>query len=80
MAVDMAPPPPTFQPQKGVKANEGSNIEDKREEFARKLPQTPEDRAKAREFIEHKIQILRSDPNLTDAEKAAAIEELKAKR
>jgi hypothetical protein len=48
--------------------------------FARKTPQTAEDEARARAFIDGKIEMVRGDPNLTEAEKAAAIAELEAKR
>jgi hypothetical protein len=51
-----------------------------REQFSRKTPQTPQDEARARAFIDGKIDMIRRDPNMTEAEKAAAIEDLKAKR
>ena len=52
-----------------------------REQFGRRtFPQTPEDEAFARAFIDGKIEIIRRDPQMTEPEKAAAIEDLKAKR
>jgi hypothetical protein len=51
-----------------------------RKEFARKAPQTPEDEARTRAFIDGKIDMIRRDPRMTEAEKAAAIAELNAKR
>jgi hypothetical protein len=51
-----------------------------RKEFERKTPQTLEDEARARAFIDGKIDIIRRDPLMTEAEKAAAIAELEAKR
>jgi hypothetical protein len=51
-----------------------------RDAFARKAPQTEEDRAQARAFIDGKIEMIRRDPSMTEAEKAAAIAELQARR
>jgi hypothetical protein len=50
-----------------------------REQFERKTPPTAEDRARARAFIEGKMEMLRRDPHMTDEEKAAAIAELNSK-
>ena len=55
-------------------------IADVRKEFARKASQTPEDEARTRAFIDGKIDMIRRDPRMTEAEKAAAIAELNAKR
>jgi hypothetical protein len=75
-----APPQPVIeQPAKGTTQQEAP-IVDMRKQFERKTPQTAEDRERARAFIDGKIEMLRRDPNLTDAEKAAAIFELRAKR
>jgi hypothetical protein len=68
------PPPPAERPKKGAP------IADVREQFKRTTPQTPEDEARTRAFIEGKIEMLRGDPNLSEADKAAAIAELKKKR
>ena len=48
--------------------------------FTRKTQQTEEDRAQARAFIDGKIEMIRRDPDMTDAQKAAAIAELEARR
>ena len=73
------PPPrdehlaPTSRPNKAP-------IADRRAAFTRKTPQTTEDRAAARAFIDGKIEMVRRDPRLTDAQKAAAIFDLESKR
>lgn len=79
--IDKVPPPPPVieQPSKGT-AQQQAPIADMRKEFERKTPQTAEDRARSHAFIEGKIEMLRRDPSLTDAEKAAAISELRAKQ
>jgi len=51
-----------------------------RDAFARKTPQTEQDRAEATAFIEGKIEMIRRDPHMTDAQKAAAIADLEARR
>jgi hypothetical protein len=51
-----------------------------REAFARTKPQTEQDRSDARAFIQGKIEMVRTDPSLTDAQKAEAIADLEAKR
>ena len=48
--------------------------------FTRKTQQTEEDRAQARAFIDGKIEMIRRDPYMTDAAKAAAIADLEARR
>jgi hypothetical protein len=68
-------PPAIEQTQKGSDAP----IVDMRDAFARKTPQTEEDRAQARAFIEGKIEMIRRDPHLTPAEKAAAIADLQGR-
>ena len=79
--IDKAPPPPPVieQPAKPGQRTKVP-IVDMREQFKRRTAQTTADRARARAFIEGKIEMVRRDPNLTNAEKAAAISELKAKR
>jgi hypothetical protein len=62
-------------------ARPSSPIVDMRDIFARKTPQTEEeDRAQARAFIDGKIEMIRRDPYMTDAEKAAAIAEIETRR
>jgi hypothetical protein len=53
-------------------------IADRRELFERLSRRSPA--PSAEEFIEHKIEIVRSDPDLTDAEKDRAIAELRGKQ
>ena len=55
-------------------------IVDMRGVFTGKTQQTEEDRAQARAFIDGKIEMIRRDPYMTDAQKAAAIAELEARR
>jgi len=77
MPVEIPPPPPGIeQPKQKTDAP----IMDMREKFARKTPQSADDEARTREFIEGKVGMIRSDPAMTDAEKDAAIAELRAKR
>jgi hypothetical protein len=55
-------------------------IVDMRGAFARTAPQSEQDRADARAFIQGKIEMVLSDPSLTEAQKAEAIAGLEAKR
>jgi hypothetical protein len=77
MPIDRPPEPPLVIEQPGTPS---APIVDMREGFARKTPQTEEDRAQARAFIDGKIEMIRRDPYMTDAEKAAAIADLEARR
>jgi hypothetical protein len=75
-----APPPPDAE-QHGPKTARGdARIEDAREKFARKTPQSPEDEARTRAFIDGKIDMIRRDPRMTEAEKAKAIADLQSRR
>ena len=78
---DKAPPPPpvTTQPSDAATRKQ-TPIVDMRAQFERKTPQTAEDSARTRAFIDGKIELVRRDRNLTDAEKAAAISDLQVKR
>lgn len=69
-------PPAVEQPDKSSSAP----IADMRDAFARKTPQTEEDRARSRAFIEGKIDMIRRDPGITPAEKEAAIGDLLGRR
>jgi len=80
MAIQTPPPPPHIEEPAAESSRPDASIKDMREEFSRKTPQTPEDKARARAFIDGKIDMVRRDPQLTDAEKAAAIADLEAKR
>jgi len=75
-----APPPPGIEQKEPKRKGEEAPIADMREKFARKVPQSVEDEARTRAFIDGKIEMIRHDPNMTDAEKAKAIADLQAKR
>jgi hypothetical protein len=79
MPIDKAPPPPP-RIEHPTPQRSDAPIVDMREQFERRTPQTAEDRARARSFIEGKIEMIRRDPRLSEEEKAAAIAELEAKR
>jgi hypothetical protein len=51
-----------------------------RNTFARRTPQTAEDLAAAQAFIDGKIEMVRGDTHMTDAEKAAAIADLESRK
>jgi hypothetical protein len=53
------------------------NFADLRAEFERLSRLTPRDPRAERAFIESKIELVRSDPRLSEAEKDRAIEDLK---
>jgi hypothetical protein len=78
MPIDPPSAPPVTIEQPGKPS--GSPIIDMRDAFARKTPQTAEDRARARAFIDAKIEMIRHDPYMSDAEKATAIADLMARR
>lgn len=76
MPVAPPPAPPVVeQPDKPS----GAPIADMRDTFARKTPQTDEDRTRARAFIEGKMEMICRDPRLSSAEKAAAIADLRSR-
>jgi hypothetical protein len=70
------PPPPGSPNAESTSRSKPEPIADVRAQFARKTPQTPEDRARTRAFIAGKIDMVRADTSMTSAEKAAAIAEL----
>jgi hypothetical protein len=78
MPIDPPPVPPAASEQ--AKPAPSAPIADMRDAFARKTPQTAEDRARARDFIDGKIEMIRRDPNMTEAQKKAAIADLEARR
>ena len=78
MPTEKAPPPPSIEHPTPSKPQ--APIADERARFARKTPQSAEDDARTRAFVDGKIEMIRRDPKMTDAEKAAAINELEAKR
>jgi hypothetical protein len=71
---EMEPPgltdPKTGKPVRGA---------DKRAEFERLSRQVPRDPEAERAFIEGKIETVRGDPYLSDAEKERVIEELRSR-
>jgi hypothetical protein len=77
MPIDPPPERPLVIEQPGKSS---SPIVDMRGVFGRKTPQTEQDRARAQAFIDGKIEMIRHDPHMTDAEKAAAIADLEARR
>jgi hypothetical protein len=80
MPIDVPPPPPRFV-QGGVsERHEKAPIVDKRGEFAPKTPRTADDAARAREFIDGKIELIRRDSNMSQVDKDKAIRELESKR
>ena len=58
-------------------APDGGDITDRREEFERLSRETPRNPEAERAFTEAKIDLVRSDPNLTEEEKARAIADLR---
>ena len=77
MPIDAPPEPPLIIEQA---AKPSGPIVDMRDVFARKTPQSEEDRARTRTFIDGKIEMIRRDPYMTNAEKAAAIADLQSRR
>ena len=61
---------------KGPRPPGGEKIVDKRAEFDRLTKLSGRDEAAERAFIENKIELIRGDPNLTPAEKEAAIRQI----
>jgi hypothetical protein len=77
MAGRPTPPPiPPAEESPAEARHKTGAVADMREQFARKTPQTLEDRARTRAFITGKIDMVRSDPTMSEAEKAAAIAQL----
>jgi len=72
----MRPPAPPRGAKREETRVKQAPIADKRAEFARKGPQTAEERARARQFIAGKIDMVRSDRSMSEAEKATAIADL----
>jgi hypothetical protein len=74
-----APPPPPGQLGSPAGLSR-QTIGDMRNRFARRTPQTAEDLAAAQAFIDGKIEMVRGDTHMTDAEKAAAIADLESRK
>ena len=58
-------------------APDGGDITDRREEFERLSRETPRNPEAERAFIEAKLDLVRTDPNLTEEEKLRAIADLR---
>lgn len=58
------------------KSGKPFDFQDMREEFERLSRQTPRDPEAEHAFIQSKIEIIRTDPHLTEEEKTRAISEL----
>ena len=82
MPIQGPPPPPIEQaaPTTPRPDRPDAGIRDMREQFKPKTSDPAADKARTMDFIDGKIEMIRRDPHLTDAEKAAAIAELEAKR
>jgi hypothetical protein len=81
MSIQTPPLPPDNAVQSAPAASQpASPIKDVRDQFARPGPETAEDKERTRAFIDGKIEMVRRDPHMSEAEKAAAIAELEAKR
>jgi hypothetical protein len=64
---------------KGPPAPDGGEIADRRKAFERLSRESGRDKEAERAFIEGKLAMVRSDPNLTEEEKEKALEELRRK-
>jgi hypothetical protein len=73
MKSNKRPPKPQSYPSRPESSRGNQPIQDVREQFARKTTQTEEELQTSRAFVEGKIEMVRSDPRLTEAEKTAAI-------
>lgn len=79
MPID-TPPPPKIERTQSAKPGADAPIVDMREQFARKTPQSAEDAERTRAFIAGKIDMIRRDPNMSQADKDKAIADLESKR
>ena len=81
MPIDTPPPPPPTIQQATPGTKRGTApIADVREQFQRKSAPTPDDETRTHAFIDSKIEMIRRDPRMTEAEKAAAIADLEERR
>src|SRR4051794_118431 len=80
MANNPPPPPPDRSGTQSSQDSADANIADMRDVFARREPLSADDIAAARAFIDSKIQMVESDPHLTQQQKAEAVAALKTKR
>jgi hypothetical protein len=60
-------------------APHGAGIRDRRKWFERMSRQSGRDEVAERAFIENKMEIVRTDPTLTDEQKRIALDELRRK-
>jgi hypothetical protein len=83
MAAPNEPPIPAADLEKGplrmtdAKTGKPVAVADLRAEFERLSRQVPRDPEAERAFIEGKIEMIRNDPVMTEAEKERAIDELR---
>ena len=73
------PEPPVPPKDRSQESDKGVPPRDVREEFARISAGVERDPEAERAFVEGKIEMIRSDPRLSEAEKLAAIAELEEK-
>ena len=74
------PPRESRTPEASASQGAETNIVDMREAFRRKDPPSAEELAAAKAFIDGKIEMVRRDPHLSEAEKAVAIADLEARK
>ena len=85
MVTDSEPPVPANDPSpesgESIDPRTGKRVppKDMREEFARISARSGRDPEAERAFVENKIEMIRSHPTLSEAEKTAAIAELEKK-
>jgi hypothetical protein len=83
MATPNQPPRPSGRPEDGSlrltdpETGQPVPVADLRAEFERLSRQVPRDPEAERAFIESKIEMIRTDPTLSDEEKLRAIEALR---
>ena len=75
MPKDNPPQPPSVD---SLGRTPSSSIADVRDLFARKTPPTERDRTEAKAFIDGKIEMIRRDQQMTEAQKAESIAGLQA--
>lgn len=73
------PVPPDRNDDRPNGAGPTPEIADVRDRFARVTKESGSQDEGVPEFLEHKIEMIRTDPNLSDADKEAAIAEIRAR-
>ncbi|MFJ8440350.1 hypothetical protein [Kitasatospora griseola] len=72
------PTPPSNEPADREPQESTPPIADKRAQFTRPATGAPRDLDAERAFLENKIEVIRTHPTLSPAEKEAAVAELEA--